>query len=52
LVAPARGIRHGWPACPNKADGTITVMAADAIVASDALVAGKPLTCPAAPRHV
>jgi hypothetical protein len=43
---------HGWPACPSKADGTSTVvMAADAIVASDALVAGKPLTCPAAPRH-
>jgi hypothetical protein len=43
-LAPPAGAAsaHGWPPCPSKADGTITVMAADAIVASDALVAGKP----------
>jgi hypothetical protein len=43
-LAPAAGAAsaHGWPACPSQADGTITVLAADAIVASGALVAGKP----------
>src|SRR4029450_58380 len=49
LAPPRAASAHGWPACPSKADGTSTVLAADAIVASDALVGGKPLTCPAAP---
>jgi hypothetical protein len=51
-LAPPAGAAsaHGWPSCPSKADGTITVQAADAILAIDALGAGKPRSGSAPPE--
>jgi hypothetical protein len=43
-LAPLAGaaFAHGGPTCPSKVDGTLTMMAADAILAIGVLVAAAP----------